>query len=719
MNEDEKDKLKGIVNNLNRDIELPPYDNDTQRGYSRDYKKYKKEEVQEQGLSRYERLCQKAGSLFNIRAGESSMKRLGPPLRLLGWEVSPGMVLSASTLVGFITFMMWMVLIGLNFLTGTTVSTPDGTTVQYLLPMEMLFLLIIFPISATAYTYLKPVYDAKEKMITSSGEMILSILYMVVYMRSSPNIEGAVRFAALNLNGEIASDLKRVLWNVEVGNYSRVSKSLEEYTKVWKDYNDDYLQSLQMLEAAMRESNTERRKDMLQDSIDNILEGTQEKMKHYAQGLKTPVMILNALGALLPVLGLIMLPLVSIFMGGVITPVHLVMLFNIMLPTGLWWFMQRLLTSRPPTTSTQPVDDDYLPERGKTGFTIAGQKIRIPSWVVGVVIFGLLSVYGLLGYLQFPHMYPFTAEEVSSVPGLYGSVSNPDSLMMLLRSLSITSGLGLGIGATMYLGNRNRKEAIEKLQKIERQFPDVLFQLGNKVSGGTPVEVALQKAAEDSKDMEISGLFQKASENVTRMGMTFEDALFDSTHGAIREYPSQTIETVMKAITQSSQKGTQMAAVTMMTISRYLQNIHRTQETLNDLLEETTTTLVMLSYILAPIVSAIAVGMSQTIMTAMFKISQSFTDLESNQAPSAGFGFAQDIGGAIPPEALQLVVGVYLIQLLYILGTFSTKITKGEEPTYRALTIGKMLISGVIIYSLVMITISWLFGGVVSSVATG
>lgn len=702
MNEEEKERLQNIVNDLNRDVELPPYDNESERGYSREYREYKEEEREEQELTRYEKFCRKSGSLFNIKADDSSVERLAPPLRLLGLEISPGMVLSASVLVGFSSFMLWGVLIMANMFLG-------------LLPMEMLFLLIVFPISAAVYTYMKPVFDAKSKVINSSGEMILSILYMVVYMRSSPNLEGAVRFAALNLSGDIADDLKGVLWNVEVGNYSTVAKSLEDYTKVWKNYNDDYLQSLQMLEAAMQDSDADRREKMLQDSIDNILESTQEKMKHYAQGLKTPVMILNAMGAMLPVLGLIMLPLISVFMGGVITPVHLVMLFNIMLPTGLWWFMQRILTSRPPTTSTNPVDEEYLPETGKVSIEAGDSVFKMPAWILGAAVFFFVSAFGLLGYLQFPHMYPLP-DDVTTIPAIYGSVSNPDSLMLLLRSLSITAGLGLGIGLTLTLGNTERKKSIERLKKIEKQFPNVLFQLGNKVSGGTPVEVALQRAAEDSQDMEISGLFRKASENVRNLGMTFEDALFDDTHGAIKQYPSQTIETVMKAIVQSSSKGTKMAATTMMTISRYLQNIHQTQETLNDLLEDTKTTLVMLSYVLAPIVSAIAVGMSQTIMTAMYKISESFSSVDTNQAPSAGFGFAENISGAIPPEALQFVVGVYLIQLLYILGTFYSKITKGDESVYQKLTVGKMLLIGVVLYSFVVIVVSSLFGGVVSSI---
>jgi len=46
---------------------------------------------------------------------------------------------------------------------------------------------------------------------------------------------------------------------------------------------------------------------------------------------------------------------------------------------------------------------------------------------------------------------------------------------MLLRSLSITLGLGLAIGVTKYLGNIERRAVEKEIQKIETQFPTALF----------------------------------------------------------------------------------------------------------------------------------------------------------------------------------------------------------------------------------------------------
>ena len=712
MDEDEEKALENIVDNLNKGVQRPPYNNDSGIGYSREYKNYKNEELEEQKTNSYEKLCLKMGDVLNLTADDGIHNKLAPSIRLLGWDITPGMVLSASIGVGVLGFGLWMAIFGLNMLIGSPI------------PLSIMLIVGIAPIGAGLYTFYKPTFAAKNKVIDSSGEMILSILYMVVYMRSSPNLEGAIRFAALNLDGPISKDFKRVLWQVEVGEFSQVSEALHEYTKVWKDFNEDFLESLQLLEAAMNDPNDERREDMLQDSIDSILESTRERMKHYAQNLKTPVMILNALGAMLPVLGMIMLPLISVFMGGAVSTVHLFLLFNILLPITLYWFMEHLLASRPPTTSSKPVSDDQMPPKGRYNFKLYGFEKNVPTWPIGLAVFIGVSFLGWIGYIAFPYVYPRVPGEVA-IPGIFaGSEGNPNPMLMVMRSTLITVGLGFGIGISKILGYSERKKAEEHLQKIERQFPRALFQLGNNIAGGTPIEVALEDAAEATKEMEISGLFEKSSRNIRDLGMTFEQSLFNSGHGALVSYPSKTINTVMKAILESSHKGTSMAAMAMLTISRYLDNIHQTQETLNDLLEDTTSTILMLAYLLAPVVSGIAVGMSQTIMTAIYKMSQQFDQASAN-LPQGGAGtggtqfggIIQGVDSGIPPELLQFVVGIYLIQLLYILGTFYMKITKGENETYRHLFIGKLLIVGMLFYSIVLIVVGLLFGGVISSVA--
>lgn len=715
--EEKREKINDIVDNLDRDIQRPPYNtSSTERGYSRKYKEYKKEEVESHRKNMYTKLCQQMASIFSLEADESVQKKLNPSLNLLRWELTPGMILSGAVGVGVFSIFAWAFLFVFNLIIGP------------IIPTSLMIIALSGPIGAAVYMFYKPIFAAQNKVIRSSGEMILAILYMVVYMRSSPNLEGAVRFAALNLDGPVSKDLKGVLWDLEVGKFNRIDESLENYTENWKEFNEDFLESLNLLQAAMNESNDERRSDMLQDSISNILDGTQEKMKHYAQGLKTPVMVINAMGAMLPVLGMIMLPLISVFMGGAITPMHLFIIFNILLPGFLWIFMQRVLSSRPPTVSSQPTENDTMPPRGKYKLEMFGDEHWIPTWPIGAFIFLIVSSWGLIGYLLYPHFYPVSDLNVATVPSMFltSSGESLDSVLMLTRSVSIIIGLGLGIGVSKYLGNTARRDAEKEIEKMESQFPEALFELGNKVSGGTPIEIALKNAVEATQELEISDLFEDAYSNIDQMGMTFEQAIFDEKYGALNDYPSQMIDTIMNAILKSSKKGTSMAAETMLTISRYLQNVHKTEETLNDLMDESTTTIQLLAYMMSPVISGVAVGMSQTIITAMFQLSTSVEVPQGQGSAAAGSlgggGFNNILGGldnAIPPELLQFVVGVYLLQLLYILGTFYMKIEHGEDVTYKNIFIGKVMISGVIFYSLTLMIVAVMFGGVITGMEVG
>ncbi|NMJ76904.1 hypothetical protein GLU64_00625 [Nanohaloarchaea archaeon] len=705
-----KEKIQEIVNDLDRDIQRPPYNNKTSsnRGYSRRYKEYQQEETRQTEQTNYEKVCYGMASALSVEADDSIRDQLNPALNLLGWTLTPSQVLSGAVGVAAVSFITWSVLFLLNTLIGSVI------------PTSLMLIGLAGPIGLSFYMFYKPKFAAQNKVIESSGEMILAILYMVVYMRSSPNLEGAVRFAALNLDGPVSYDLKRVLWNVEIGKFNTVEESLDDYTDRWEDFNKDFLESLDLIQAAMKQGDDRRRETMLQDSIDNILDGTQEKMKHYAEKLKTPVMVINAMGAMLPVLGMIMLPLLSVFMGDSITPLHLLIVFNILLPGFLWVFMQKALSSRPPTISSQKPDTGVLPDLGKYKITVSGSEYSIPTWPIGLIIFLVVSSWGLVGYITFPQVYPVDNFNPALVPGVF--LSGPESLnpvLMLTRSVSIVLGLGLGIGVSKYLGAVSRRDAESRIHEMESEFPTALFELGNNVSGGTPIEIALKDAAVSTDDLEISALFNKTYENIQNMGMTFEQAVFDDRYGALRQFPSQLIETVMNAILKSSKKGTGLASGTMLTISRYLKNVHETEEKLNELMEESTTTIQLLAYMLSPVISGVAVGMSQTIITAMYQLSGSVPDVEGGAGGLGGGGMGSMLDGldnAIPPELLQMVIGVYLIQLLYILGTFYMKIVHGEDVTYKNIFIGKVMIIGLTLYVITLMIVSSIFGGAITNV---
>jgi hypothetical protein len=63
---------------------------------------------------------------------------------------------------------------------------------------------------------------------------------MIIYMRSSPNLEGAIKFAAQNLEGPLAWDLRKLLWDIETGKYSSADAALVDYVYKWKNKNREF-----------------------------------------------------------------------------------------------------------------------------------------------------------------------------------------------------------------------------------------------------------------------------------------------------------------------------------------------------------------------------------------------------------------------------------------------------------------------------------------------
>ena len=80
--------------------------------------------------------------------------------------------------------------------------------------------------------------------------------------------------------------------------------------------------------------------------FDVILTETYERMLHYAQNLKSPVTMLHMLGIILPILGLVILPLVVSFLQDV-RWYSIALLYNIALPLIVFYFGKNILAKRP------------------------------------------------------------------------------------------------------------------------------------------------------------------------------------------------------------------------------------------------------------------------------------------------------------------------------------------------------------------------------------
>jgi hypothetical protein len=281
-------------------------------------------------------------------------------------------------------------------------------------------------------------------------------------------------------------------------------------------------------------------------------------------------------------------------------------------------------------------------------------------------------------------------------------------------SILIIFAIALSLSVYFILSNSQRYRIQSAIQKTESEFELAMFQLGNRISGGTPTELAIEKSIGDMKDLKISGLFRITLRNIQTLGMTFEGALFDRRYGALLYYPSRLIRNIMLVVTDTAKTGIRYASESMLRIARYLGNIRETQEYIRDMLSETASSMKFQAYFLTPMITGLIVSMASVIVLVLGKLGEMLDDINAGGAMGiTSFSSAFNMETNTSPEVFQLIVGLYLIEVIIILGIFLTKIGEGENKISQWYSTGRMLAVAVVVYFLVAFISSEIFAGLI------
>ncbi len=635
---------------------------------SREYKLYSQKK--EEGLLLYERLSRAAGSALKATPPGGMEAELKKAIQFTGLKVTPGDTFSL-TLLSFIIILLFAL----------------ASAIIGLMPYLGALLLASFGLLVAYYFYRYPSNLMKEQRIQASSQVILAILYMVVSMRMSPNLEQAIRFAAANVSGPLAWDMRKLVWDIEMRRYYSAWHALDDYIARWKPENEEFAESLRLI----RESTSQppdRARQVLDESLNVVLDGSKTRMKHYVQDLRMPIMMIHMMGIVLPLLGSIMAPMVAVFMSDAVDWWHFVLGYNIFLPVIIVWFINDTLRRRPVTlTQASPVDEMVKKD----------PKIL------------LLSLFILIGFLAIP-IYHFATNPKLLFESFKQKEMSPFNLLM---SMLIVFGAAVSLGSYWLLSNMKKVKLQADINIMEGEFELALFQLANRIGSGTPTELALEKSLGDVKDLKIASLFQLTLRNMKALGYTLESALFDKEYGSLKFYPSRLVRNIMRTVVDTARKGLAQASESMFMISKYLKNVRETQEYMREILEETVSSMRFQAYLLTPVVSGLIVAMAQIIIMVLGQLGRYMDTFQvtSQAAGLGGFSSFQELFGSpkISPEIFQLIIGTYLIQVIIILASFMTKISYGDNKPMERYLAGKMLLIGTLLYFLVAVTASYIF----------
>lgn len=680
-----------------------------------EYEKFKGEMIPE--LSRYERWAKSLGNVIKIKVAEKDRKKVQDYLDIAHLNVTAEEALTLSIMSMLGIFFITIATAVAIYLINGSVQTLFG------------FLGVLASIFAFYYTYSMPKRLANLYRLQASSQMVPAILYTVVYMKHTSNLERAVHFTSQHLEGPLALDFKKIFYNVEIGKFHTIKHALDFYLETWKDYAPEFVESFHLIESSLFEPSEVRRVQILEKALQVILDGVYEKMLKYTREIRSPLTNIYMLGIILPTLGLALLPLASTLLGGILKWHHILIMFNVLIPFLVFYMVSNTLLKRPggygesEILELNPLYDQFKSKKP----WVSAFLIAFPIMLLGFTPF-LLQIDSLssalnlkqdyfLGELGIPFfqeikLFDFKTLDGSTI-GPFGPIAVFLSLLIPL-SLAIFFSIAYGKKTALLISTR------EDTKALESEFTNSIFQLGNRLGDGIPAEIAFGQVAQSTKSQKTHDFFSLVNQNIQQGGMSVESAIFDKKRGALTFFPSNLIATSMRILVESVKKGLQVAASSLMAISEYIKNINKINQRLKDLLAEIITDMRSNMNFLAPLLAGIIVGLSAMITIILNKLQSFQQELGAN----ADFGTLGsianvfDITQMIPPYFIQVSIGIYIIEITFILTSALITVESGRDLLKEKYELSRNLKSSIILY-LVTAFISILALALLATIALG
>ena len=665
--------------------------------YSQEYIKFKKEMSPE--FSRYEKWCRSLGNLIKLKISKKDEEKIKKYIEIAHLEIEPWQALTLSVMSFLSIFLLGLII-------SVAITLIKGDLAGF--PFLFFILMIIFSLFLFYFVNSYPARLSNKWRLKASSQMVPAILYLVVYMRHTPNLEKAVAFASQHLEPPLALDLRKVFYDVEVRKFSTIKESLDNYLETWRDYSIEFIEAFHLIESSLFEPDNNRRISTLEKALQVVLDGVYDKMLKFTHNVRSPLTNVYMLGVVLPTLALALLPLASAMVGGLLTWYHVFILFNLIVPFFVFYLTDKIMMLRPGgygETELLERNPFYAEYKSKKHYFRAF-LICLPFFIIGFLplifqytalpeMFGLQKDYGFseLGISLFAGEKFFDFKETAT------GFAGPFGVGALLLGMFIPLGIALFFVISYKAKTKHLIVAREKTRQLENEFNSSLFQLGNRIGNGMPPEQAFGRVAESSRGLMTGDFFRRVNYNIRQGGMSVEKAIFDPRRGAIVLYPSNLIATSMRILIESSKKGLKIAAISLMSISEYVKNMQKITSRLKDMLAEIVSDMKSNMTFLAPLLSGIVVGLAVMITSILNKMN--LTNLSGGDTGIGNLGSILnifDLTKMIPPYFLQIIIGIYIIQIIFILTGTLVTIDSGEDKLERTSKIGKNLKRGITLY---------------------
>jgi hypothetical protein len=565
--------------------------------------------------------------------------------------------------------------------------------------------------------------------IRAGNETVSIILYLVTYLSLNPVYEKSMEFAASRCHGPLGNDLKKVVWDIQSGIAANIRDAISKYSKKWTLWNEEFVNCLIMLQLMELQPTEQGRSEILETATERIMTSTAIKMEDYAFKLKMPSIFILMFGITMPLMGLVMFPMISIFLTNSINPLYIGIGYTVILPFFLWWFLYRLISKRPATYSHSEKLETIAPLK-----YIEFAGVKIPIIPVAILIGFLITIPGLTYFIElysqrsliFSH-YP--AGEAITKWGEY-CINRYEPANMLndtFRTMFVVWGISFSIIFSTHFRSKGPYEFELFIRKLEEDFGEGLFELQSALRQNIPIESAILKVIDQYKRLRkekstIAIFFLDLYKRILSGGVTVQEALFGK-EGLITKLPSDLIKNIMGIVSSALYKGSIIASSVIRNIVSYLTRLKDIERTIKKSMAETVSNLTMQGKFIGPFIGGIVASSAVIMIQLLQAVAKTIESIEKmyNFGTNMGGGMYDtlnllDLKKVMPPTVMEFIGGIYLIEVVIIVAFFITGLERGFNKVHRDHLISEFLIWAVLLFTIVFFIMVLLFQPVITQI---
>ncbi|MEM4268425.1 MAG: hypothetical protein QXK37_06380 [Candidatus Woesearchaeota archaeon] len=540
------------------------------------------------------------------------------------------------------------------------------------------YFFIFTGIILTIASYVYPVnIFYTQRMINYNEEMLKAVMRISTFVSMNTSMEYAIIHTKDHLWGTLRTQFEDIVKKLKLRENNTLGEIFEYYTPIWNSVNPDFVKALRLIETASM-SNEDDRMKILEEVQETLIISYHTSGKRFAEELAANAKTLVAVGVLFPIISLMLLPLVSVFMPKFLEAPLIVFTYDVLFPAML------LLMALNFSAKRIQVDTIRLSE--------SPLYTKPPVWTLalGALIIVCCAIPTVV------HL-------------MFISMDTPESVKIEYQFSSILicwllgAGISVAISILSWLYVRKYERLWKEVDETERDMPHLLQTFATYLTLNKSVESIIPEVVDDYKTHGFS------KHPVVKFFSTLMHELKVSKRSIAhltekvlpKICPSKKVSGMLAQIISFTEVSTESAAKAAKMVRKQTLAIYQLDDYIRTMLSETVSLINITTTLLAPMLCAAAILMSMAIVKSLIFIEEVLVSISLGSIKEGGLGLVK-IQDIIPPTQVEVIVSIYLIEMILVLSLFSANIKIGNDNFQLIKTILSNMV-GFIIFSIILL----------------